>query len=122
VTKEQKWLNTITDFASSTLWMLDKYGGYCENPYVFDRHHITGRKAKRKINYVSVVVGEWYVIPVPFEMHDVHQTKHKLNVTHCKNAFEAVIGTQKELFTDMVNSMRDLGYTIPFDDEVIEAL
>lgn len=121
MTKEQKWLNTITDFAISTSWMLEKYGGYCESPYHFDRHHCIGRKAKRKVNFISTPVGHWYVLPVPFELHDVHSNS-KLNVTHCKKAFEATIGTQKALFVDMVDSMRDLGYSIPFDNDVVAAL
>lgn len=121
MSKEQDWLNQITEFASNSAWMLEKYGGYCEAPYDFQRHHIEGRKAKRKFNYESTCVGWFYVIPVPFEMHDVSST-HNLSVTHAKNRFEGVVGTQLELFVDMIDSMLDSGYEIPFDLDLLGVL
>ena len=117
----QEWLNQITDFANNSDFMVRWYGGYCFGPHHFQRHHILGRKAKRKINFVSVKVGEWVVIPVPFELHDVSQN-HPLSVTHAKNKFEGVIGTQKDIFADMVRCMRSCGYVIPFDNEVVESV
>ena len=115
------WMSAITDFASSTSWMLDKLGGYCDEPYYLQRHHIFGKEAKRKINFETTSVGHCAILPVPYELHYVH-SKHKLNVTNCKKAFENTFGTQKELLADMVKQMRELGYHVPFDDELIEAL
>ncbi len=115
------WMNAITDFANSTGWMLDKFGGYCDNPYHLQRRHIFGKEAKRKINYETTNVGHCAILPIPFELHDV-SSNNKLNVTHNKKAFESVFGTQKELLADMAEQMRELGYHVPFDDELIEAL
>lgn len=116
-----KWLEQITEFANNSDFMVRWYGGHCCNPYHFQRHHILGRKAKRKINFVSVTIGEWVVIPVPFELHDVSQN-HPLSVTHAKNKFEGVIGAQKDIFRNMVDCMRSNGYEIPFDNEVVDSI
>ena len=117
----EKWLKTITDFANNTDFMIRWYGGHCFEPYYFQRHHILGKQVKRKINLVSEHVGEYVVIPVPFELHDV-SSNNRLNVTHCKNSFEGVIGRQKDIFKDMVNCMRSNDYEVPFNNEVVECV
>lgn len=115
------WMNAITDFANSTSWVLDKFGGWCYNPYHIQRHHIFGKEAKRKIDFETTNVGHCAILPIPFELHDV-SSNNKLNVTHNKKAFENTFGTQNELLADMVKQMRELGYHVPFDDELIDAL
>lgn len=55
-------------------------------------HHIYGSKAKHN----KVNIGEYAVLLLPWELHDVH-SNHELNVTHHKNAFEEHYGMQKEL-------------------------
>jgi hypothetical protein len=117
----QAWLNQITEFASESQWMVKTYGGLAFDPKGFQRHHIEGRKSKRKIDGVSQIIGEWYVIAIPFMLHDVH-SNHPQSVTHAKRVFEATFGTQKDLFFDMVNSMIDYGYDVLLPSEVINAI
>lgn len=117
----QAWLDQITDFARNSRWLVKKFGGYCDNPYDIQRHHVEGRKAKRKINGVAKVIGGYYVFVVPTELHDVH-SNNSLNVTHCKRKFEEMFGTQKEIYLDMVDSMIDYGYVPLVPSEVIHVI
>lgn len=121
MTKEQKWLNTITEFALNSDWLMRHFGGYCEDVYSIHRHHVVGRKAKEKVNLVSTPVGHWYVLPLPVELHDVH-SNNKYHVAKCRPAFNNTFGTELELFRDLIDSMLDSGYTIPFDLEIMGAL
>ena len=119
---EQKWCKDVAHFAMNSHWMINKFGRHTENPCKFHIHHVEGRKAKRKVNFVSTQIGEFYILPVPIDLHDVNRTDNPLNVTHAKKKFEAVIGTQKELWIDMVNCMSNMGYVVPFDSEVMDVI
>lgn len=117
-TTQAKWHSTIAEFASNSDYMIRHYGGYCDDPLSFHLHHVIGARAKRKVNFVSTHVGEFVVIPVPVELHDV-SSNNRLNVTHQKKHFERVFGSQLSLWLDMINQMRILGYNIPFGQEII---
>lgn len=119
---EKRWIASVANFACNSGWLTEMFGGYCDNPYLYHIHHVEGREAKRKINYISVKVGEFFILPVPIELHDVHQTQNKLNVTHNKKAFEKTFGTQKEIWLSMVEQMKVDGYEIPFDQELMEGI
>lgn len=119
---EKRWHESIADFASNSDFLIKHFGGYCFNPHSFHIHHVEGRQAKRKINYISERIGEWFVLPVPIELHDVNRTDNKLNVTHNKKAFEKNFGTQKSLWLDMINQMRIMNYEIPFGQDTIEGV
>lgn len=116
----KKWMEDITEFALSSNW-LNKFSGYCDNPYHFQRHHVYGREAKRKVNLVSANVGHIAILPIPFELHDV-SSNNRLNATHFKKRFESVFGTQKELFIDLCQEMEKAGFVLPFDKEVLKYL
>lgn len=120
-TLEQQWVNSVADFATNSNWLFKNFRGYSGDPCAYHIHHIEGRKAKRKVNLISEKVGEFYILPVPIDLHDVH-SNNPLNVTHAKKKFESVIGEQKELWRDMVNRMRNEGYLIPFNNDTMEAI
>lgn len=112
--KEHKdWLSTVST------WALE-YGGLSVlgfDPCHIHIHHPKGRKAKHN----KVLIGCWWVLPVPIHLHDVH-SNHPLNVTHHRKAFEARYGSESELFIKMLNSMRSMGIEIPFGRDVEEAV
>ena len=83
----------------------------------FHIHHPVGRTAKHN----KVHIGEWWILPVPIRLHDVH-SNDPLNVTHNKRAFEAHYGQQTRLWELMVVDMQLKGYMIPFGDDVKEAV
>ena len=110
---QKQWMKDITEWTYDNLHTL--YGNEYLNSN-FQRHHVLGRSAKQD----KVAIGHWFVIPVPFELHDV-SSNHTDNVTHRKKSFVNRFGNQRDLFLTMVESMRDYGYELPPHD-VCEAI
>ena len=110
---QKQWMKDITEWTYDNLHTL--YGIEYLNSN-FQRHHVLGRSAKQD----KVAIGHWFVIPVPFELHDV-SSNHTDNVTHRKKSFVNRFGNQRDLFLTMVESMRDYGYELPPHD-VCEAI
>lgn len=102
--KQKQWMSDIADWALNNLHKL--YG----NEYSFSQiqlHHVLGRSAKNN----KVAIGHEFILPVPFDLHDV-SSDHPENVTHCKKAFVKRFGTQRELFNVMYKDMM-LYYVTP---------
>jgi hypothetical protein len=102
---QKQWMNDITEWAEHNIQVL--YGGEWSNKPI-QRHHVLGRSAKHN----KIEIGHWFILPVPFELHDV-SSNHPLNVTHNKKAFVKRFGNQRDLFLQMVEEMRDDGYELP---------
>ena len=111
--KQKQWMNDITEWAEDNITML--YGYAYEGCYI-QRHHVLGRSAKHN----KVEIGHWFILPLPFELHDV-SSNHPENVTHRKKAFVKRFGNQRDLFLMMVEDMRECGYELPPAD-VCEAI
>ena len=110
---QKKWMDDITEWAQDNISTL--YGReYCGSG--FQRHHVVGKSAKNN----KVSIGHWFILPVPFMLHDV-SSNHSLNVTHRKKAFTAKFGMQRDLFATMFNSMMANGYSHP-PIEVFDAI
>ena len=105
---QKQWMSDIADWASNN--NLDLLYGY-DDPKGFQLHHALGRSAKHN----KVAIGHWFIIPVPFELHDVNG-KHDCNVTHHKHKFTDKYGKQRLLFSDMVDDMRMEMYALPPSD------
>lgn len=105
---QRQWMSDISEWCDNNIQIL--YGDEWSNRPI-QRHHVLGRSAKHN----KVAIGHWFILPVPFELHDV-SSNHKLNVTHCKKAFVNEFGSQKKLFEKMCNSMEIQGYEIPPND------
>ena len=102
---QKKWMSDITEWAENNIQIL--YGDEWSNKPI-QRHHVLGRSAKHN----KVEIGHWFILPVPFELHDV-SSNHDLNVTHRKKAFTREFGKQFQLFEKMCLSMEDYGYNMP---------
>lgn len=103
--KQKKWMAAIVDWSICNIGLLygDEYDGA-----IPQLHHVLGRSAKHD----KIAIGHEFILPVPFELHDV-SSNHPDNVTHCKKAFIKRFGNQRDLFLTMVESMRDQGYELP---------
>ena len=78
--KQKKWMADMTEFINEeSLGIL--YPEY-DGQYAMQRHHVLGRSAKHN----KIAIGHWFVIPVPFELHDPNVT-HEFHVGHCKKSF-----------------------------------
>lgn len=96
--KEKAFMKNVMDFHSS-------YGvGYlygdewhCEP---IQCHHVAGRTYKNN----KVHIGHYFILPVPFDLHDV-SSNHPLNVTHWRNRFKAEFGMQRDLWNKMIVTM-----------------
>ena len=105
---QKEWMTAIADFASTDLAAL--YGDeFDQSP--FQLHHVLGRSAKHN----KVSIGHEFILPVPFDLHDV-SSNHSENVTHRKKAFIKRFGNQRDLFNELFAIMRAQGYTVPSID------
>lgn len=110
---EKQWLKDITSFIDGVgIGVL--YTGFDHAAY--QRHHVVGKSGKNN----KVHIGYWFILPVPFELHDV-SSNSKYNVTHHKHSFTKKFGMQRDLFLQMLEEMRDHGYDLPPHD-VCEAI
>tara|TARA_R110000851_G_scaffold283661_1_gene437233 strand:- start:591 stop:971 length:381 start_codon:yes stop_codon:yes gene_type:complete len=112
---QKQWMKDITKFAETNMYVL--YGDDYNNDYIpIQRHHVLGRSAKHN----KVAIGHWFILPVPYELHDPSED-HEFHVGKCKHSFVERYGTQRELFNDMFTVMRAQGYVVP-GDEVYNAI
>lgn len=105
--KEQKFMEAVAEFGLYHLFKLNPEwsGG-------FQIHHVIGRSGKHN----KVHIGHWFILPIPFDLHDVH-SNHPLNVTHFRKRFTAEFGNQRDLWLKMVELM---DYDVP--EEVKNAI
>lgn len=112
--KQKRWLYDVARWAANSSVFNTMYDGV--NTSRFELHHVLGRSAKHN----KVPIGHWFVIPVPFELHNV-MSGHPDNVTHFKHRFTARFGEQRLLFSAMLGDMALNDYALPPDD-VIDAI
>lgn len=112
---QKKWMEDITDYINEN-GLGDLYGSDYVHDTRMQRHHVLGRSAKNN----KVAIGHEFILPVPFELHDV-SSNHPENVTHCKKAFVRRFGTQRSLFKRMYQAMNQQGYKVP-DIDVYNAI
>lgn len=104
--RQKKWMADIAEFVNENgLGVL--YPGYSDDVN-FELHHVLGRSAKHN----KTQIGHEFIIPVPFELHNV-MSNHPLNVTHHKKKFVAEYGMQCDLFNKLCTMMDDEGYMTP---------
>ena len=111
--KQKQWMSDVTEWASNHIQNV--YGiryFYAD----IQRHHVLGRSAKHN----KIAIGHWFILPIPFELHDV-SSNHPESVTHNKKAFVKRFGNQRDLFLQMVEGMCADGYEVPPYD-VCEAI
>ena len=111
--KQKKWMADIAEWSICNVGLL--YGEEYDGAMV-QLHHVLGRSAKHN----KVAIGHWFILPVPFELHDV-SSNHPDNVTHCKKAFIKRFGKQSDLFNKMAMIMDEQDYETP-DLEVCYAI
>lgn len=112
--EQKRWMQAISE------WYRDigfTQLGLNNSWYDFQLHHCGGRKLKQN----KVSIGDWFVLPLPVRLHDVN-SNHPHNVTHHKHAFTKRFGLQSELFKEMIDSMVECGITLPFGQDVIDAI
>ena len=110
---QKKWMSDIASFISD-VGLGGLYGPEYEDRTDFQLHHVLGRSAKHN----KVAIGHWFIIPVPFELHDV-SSNHQLNVTHHKKAFINEFGEQCGIFQILYSAMSEwnkfkyINYSLP---------
>ena len=101
----KQWLEIVTEHGCVVTGRSD-----------IQRHHVFGRKYKQD----KVHIGEFYVIPLWWELHDI-SSNHPNNVTHYPKRFAKAYGMQKVLFAEMVETLQNGGHEIP-SDEILRAI
>lgn len=118
---EKAWLADVVDFARNSSWLHDMYDSCCDNPHFFEIDHICGAQAKRKINGISVKVGEFAIMCIPWELHNI-RSRHLLNRTLSPARYRAEFGHETKVWRSMLDAMVIEGYELPFDNDLIEAV
>ena len=101
---QKQWMNDIAEWAYNNLHLMFGIRYLNDN---FQLHHVLGRSAKQD----KVSIGHWFILPIPFDLHDV-SSNHPENVTHRKKDFVKRFGNQRDLFCIILESMRDEGYSL----------
>ena len=106
--KQRQWMSDIAEWAND--------GGISfvfgiESTSSIQLHHVLGRSAKHN----KIHIGHEFIIPVPYELHDVDSNHHE-NVTHRKKAFIKRFGTQSSIYQVLISCMEMDGYTVPSMD------
>ena len=105
--KQKQWMKDIAEFTNEVgLGYL--YGSEFEGRTDFQLHHVLGRSAKHN----KIPIGHEFIIPVPFELHDV-DSNHPDNVTHRKKAFVERFGDQRGIFQVLYAGIAQWGYDVP---------
>lgn len=104
---EKDWLYDITDYINNN-GLGELYGHEYEGRIDIQRHHVLGKTAKQN----KTLIGPWFIIPVPFELHDPNM-KNEHHVGHCKKAFVKRFGAQRDIFSVMYHSMKESGFNVP---------
>jgi hypothetical protein len=113
--KQKQWMSDIAEWAQENLYVL--YGDDYNDSFIpVELHHVTGRSSKQN----KVSIGHEFILPVPYELHNV-LSNHKDNVTNFKKNFVKRFGAQRELFNEMVTVMCAQGYVIPCY-EILDAI
>ncbi len=112
-TPEKQWHELIAQYVKVRGSVLG--GGMKTEPIQY--HHVAGRTYKQN----KVLIGPWFVIPLPFSLHDV-SSNDSLNVTHHRHAFSEAFGSQRDLWLDMIEWFKKRDIELPFGDDVITAV
>lgn len=118
---EKAWLAQVVDFANSDSWLEFMYNGKCQSPKHFEIDHIIGAQAKRKVRGITTKVGEFAIMPIPYELHNI-KSNNPLNRTLNPSAFRKEFGHETLVWIEMLDAMVISGYEIPFDNDLIEAV
>ena len=113
--KQKQFMSDIVEFVKESGWLQFVYG-YKYSYSAIELHHVTGRASKHN----KVPIGHWFVIPVPFDLHNV-MSDNINNVTKIRKNFVKEFGSQCSIFDRMVAGMKASGYATP-PDEVFEAI
>ena len=109
-TEQKKWMRDMSDFIQAV--GIDKFYGDEFRGGNFELHHVLGRSAKHN----KVSIGHEFIIPVPFDLHNV-LSNHSDNVTHFKHNFTKRFKMQREIFHDIYVEMKNYKYQVP--DELV---
>ena len=90
-------------------------------PFAFHLHHVVGRSRRVRVGMEMVHVGEWFIIPLAVELHDVG-SNHPDNVTHFPKRFREKYGLQADLFVEMCEELERRGGALPFPAIILEAI
>ncbi|MGB2063540.1 MAG: hypothetical protein ACPHUL_00195 [Marinomonas gallaica] len=119
---EKRWLESVVDFATESSWLEMKYGLEVLDARSFEIDHILGAQAKRKVMGVTTKVGEYAIMPIPYEIHNI-RSAHPLNRTLSPSAYRNQFGHEKNVWLEMVEAMRADGYyEMPFTDLIINSI
>lgn len=103
---EKRWLSVVADHGP----IVPGYGPT-------QLHHVAGRTYRHN----KVDIGHWYILPLPWQYHDV-ASPDPCNVTHFRHNFTDRFGYQRDLFEQMLNNMENRGIILEIPDEVVEAI
>ena len=104
------WEHLISDY-------VDRHGPVVPGSGVIQFHHVAGRTYKHN----KVLIGPYFILPIPWELHDVHSNSD-VNVSHWPRKFTSKYGSQRDLWEDMVTAIVNDAFKLPFPDDVWDTI
>lgn len=117
MSKKEPSRTLITRWHGMVAWYVAVYGPVAKGEGAVQFHHVKGRAYVHN----KIHIGEFFILPLPWELHDVHSNSG-LNVTHFPKNFVAEHGKQSELWMSMVEEIRGYYQQLPFGQDVIDAI
>ena len=108
--KIRAWHRMIAEY-------VEIYGPVVEGRGRVQFHHVRGRTFRHN----KILVGPWFLIPLPSSIHDYHE-EGQFNVTNFWKNFVEEYGPQRVLWMNMIDRMKDKGWVLPFGQDVIDAV
>ena len=106
-TEQRKLMSDIAEYVQEN-GLGELYGHDYDGHTNIQLHHVLGRTARHN----KIDIGHWFIIPVPFELHDPN-VSHKYHVHKCKKAFVRRFGNQRDIYEHLVTIMECQGYAVP---------
>lgn len=116
----KKWIDQIARFCESSNW-LERYSSKSMSYYTYHIHHPAGRRARAKVDGESVEFGEWYVIPLPIDLH-MQQYCNGYSIHGKKRAHIAEFGSEYKQFLAMIDAIKLAGFDIIIPHKMLIAI
>ena len=99
-------------------WLADRGCVITQGPA--EIHHVVGASAKQKYHFETHWIGQWYVLPLCYELHRSPNVEG--SIAKSRNSFERIYGPQFNLFLNKVQEYYNENNVLPFDEDILRAI
>ena len=109
--EHKKWIKRVAQYS-------EDHGEFPNQRFApFQIHHSVGRKGKHN----KFEIGEWFILPIEFQYHDV-SSNNPFNITHWRKRYCIEFGNERDQFAAMCAVIKGEDGELPFSDDVYQAI